>query len=119
MIRQGAKAKVQFAGHYTIPQWGCGTNCVQFVIVDSVSGRVYDAPFWLEGLALTWLEKQSPTPTELDERLDFRPDSHLLKMNGCPKESDCGFYDYEMVDGVGLKLLRKEVPVTLNERSQP
>ena len=25
-IREGAKRKVQFAGHYTVPAWGCGAG---------------------------------------------------------------------------------------------
>lgn len=33
----------------------------------------------------------------------------LMKINGCPKDENCGFYDYEMVDGKGLKLIRKEL----------
>jgi hypothetical protein len=39
-IREGAKEPVEFAGHYTVPRWGCGTLCNAFVIVDSISGSV-------------------------------------------------------------------------------
>jgi hypothetical protein len=35
VIRQGAKSKVQFAGHYTVPVFGCGAGCAAFYIVDS------------------------------------------------------------------------------------
>jgi hypothetical protein len=27
--------------------------------------------------------------------------------NACPNEENCGLYDYEMVEGKGLKLIRK------------
>jgi hypothetical protein len=32
-----------------------------------------------------------------------------MKVNGCPNERDCGFYDYIMVEGEGLKLIRKRL----------
>jgi hypothetical protein len=47
----------------------------------------------------------------------------LLKINACPNEENCGLYDYEMIDGKGLKLIRKELltkeamlPHFLNEK---
>ena len=33
-IRYGAKFPVEFAGHYTVPRWGCGAGCSALVIVD-------------------------------------------------------------------------------------
>jgi len=36
-IRRGTDSDVEFAGHYTLPRWGCGTSCGEFVIVDSIS----------------------------------------------------------------------------------
>ncbi len=35
------------------------------------------------------------------------PVSRLLKINGCPNDTDCGYYDYVMVDGKELKMVRK------------
>jgi hypothetical protein len=32
-----------------------------------------------------------------------------MKINPCPYEQNCGLYDYEMVEGKGLKLIRKEL----------
>ena len=106
MIRSGAKAEVEFAGHYTVPRWGCGTDCSQMVIVDSITGRVYDVPFSVVELPPAWEESHS---AEDNERMEFHPDSRLMKLNMCPNEQDCGFYDYEMVDGKGLKLVRKQL----------
>lgn len=105
MIRGGANSKVEFAGHYTVPIWGCGTGCASFAIVDSLSGKVYGPTFTLEELPLDWQNKQPAPP----ERMEFHPDSRLMKINGCPNEKDCGFYDYVMIDGDGLKLVRKEL----------
>lgn len=106
MIRRGAKSSVQFAGHYTVPLWGCGSGCTQFAIVNSITGRVYDAPFAVSELPGAWWEKQND---HVWERMEFSPDSRLVKFNGCPDERDCGFYDYLMVEGKGLELLRKEL----------
>jgi hypothetical protein len=104
VIREGAKSKVQFAGHYTIPVFGCGSGCEDFYIVDSANGRVYDG-FAVSELPIAWQEKHGSE----NERLEFHPQSRLLKVNGCPNETNCGFYDYAMVDGVGLRLVRKEL----------
>jgi len=104
VIRKGAKSQVQFAGHYTIPQCGCGTGCSQFYIVDSINGRVYDGGFGISDFPGSWLEKQSGDPPD---RVQFTASSRLLKINGCPNEHDCGYYDYVMVDGEGLKLISK------------
>jgi hypothetical protein len=102
-IRFGAKSPVEFAGHYTLPRFGCGTGCSSFFIVDSITGKVYDG-FGIADLPGQWLDKQAGDPPE---RIQFIPSSRLLKVNGCPGERDCGYYDYVMVDGKGLKLIRK------------
>ena len=40
-IKEGCKEKgVDFAGHYTIVQWGCGTICSKMAIVDRISGQI-------------------------------------------------------------------------------
>ena len=44
-IREAVAAGPNFADHYTIAVWGCGTSCVMFSIVDISNGRVYDFPF--------------------------------------------------------------------------
>jgi len=76
------------------------------VIVASITGRVYDVPFSVVELPPAWEESHS---AEDNERMEFHPESRLMKLNMCPNEQDCGFYDYEMVDGKGLKLVRKQL----------
>lgn len=34
-----------FAGHYTIVEWGCGTDCGEMAIVDAKTGRIFQPPF--------------------------------------------------------------------------
>ena len=74
-----------------------------FVIVDSITGRVYDG-FTVADLPDSWMEKHE----ELI-RMEFHPESRFIKFNGCPGEQNCGLYDYVMQDGRGLKLVRKEL----------
>jgi hypothetical protein len=105
-IRLGAKSHVEFAGHYTLPRWGCGTSCSQLVIVDSITGKVYDVPFSIVEFPMSYLETHN---TENYKRMEFHADSRLIKLDGCPNEVDCGYYDYVMVDGKGLELVRKEL----------
>jgi hypothetical protein len=104
VIRQGAKSKVQFAGHYTVPVFGCGAGCGGFYIVDSISGKVYDG--FTVADSLVWIMKPG---NENTLRIEFHPNSRLFRITGCPGETNCGFYDYEMVDGAGLKLIRKKL----------
>ena len=111
-IREGAKAKVEFAGHYTVPVWGCGSGCNDYVIADSINGAVYDGLYVVD-LPSAWLEEHGHSE---EKRMEYHRDSRLLKINGCPGEHDCGFYDYEMVDGKGLRLLRKNL---LPQKYQP
>jgi len=105
MIRMGARKPVEFGGHYTVPRWGCGTSCSEYAIVDSITGRVYGSSGVSE-LPYTWEQEHEG---QVPERMEFRPNSRLIKINGCPGERDCGFYDYLIVDGKGLKLLRKQL----------
>ena len=39
-IREGAKKGPNFAGHYTIVTWGCGSGCLGLAFVDAQTGRV-------------------------------------------------------------------------------
>ena len=85
-------------------EWGCGTDCSQFAIMDLITGKVY-GPFAVSGLPGAWFEKH---PDKIDH-VEGRDSSRLLRVSGCPNERDCGFYDYEIVDGLGLRLLGKQL----------
>lgn len=41
-ITEGGKHGPNFAGIYTVIEWGCGTNCQQIAIVNARTGRVSD-----------------------------------------------------------------------------
>jgi hypothetical protein len=40
-LRDGAKKGPNFAGHYTVVTFGCGTSCQSLAIVDARTGAVY------------------------------------------------------------------------------
>jgi hypothetical protein len=101
----GAEAE-EIAARVVPSSWGCGTSCSQLVVVDSISGRVYDVPFSVSEFPLSWDEIHSD---HIPERMQFHADSRLMKFDGCLNEHDCGFYDYLMMEKGGLKLLRKKL----------
>ena len=41
MLRLQAPTGPNFAGHYTIAGWGCGSSCLQFAVIDAITGKVY------------------------------------------------------------------------------
>jgi hypothetical protein len=41
---ESAKQGPNFAGHYTVVEWGCGTACQNHMIVDAITGKVYSLP---------------------------------------------------------------------------
>ena len=44
-LREVAKEGPDFAGHYVVVRWGCGSWCDNMAIVDVQTGRIYDTPF--------------------------------------------------------------------------
>jgi len=77
-LRRQAGEGPNFAGHYKIAIWGCGSSCQQFAIVDSQTGRVYFPP---ELPFVTYVHWYGD-----DVGLQFRLDSRLLVLHGSPKE---------------------------------
>jgi hypothetical protein len=90
MIREGAREGSNFAGHYTIVQWGCGAGCVQFAVVDAKTGAVFMPPFYVGPRA--FVEGQTGEP---EEPLQFRVDSRLLIVSGSRNEKGEGVYYYK------------------------
>ena len=72
VIRETVASKgINFAGQFTLVEWGCGTNCTRFAIVDLKTGQIsYD-----------------PDLMSTFRGLDFRRDSALLVVD--PPSDDC------------------------------
>ncbi|MEJ7575951.1 MAG: hypothetical protein WKF74_02980 [Pyrinomonadaceae bacterium] len=45
-LRETAKQGANFAGHYAVGRWGCGTECIRIGIVNLRTGQAYVSPFY-------------------------------------------------------------------------
>jgi hypothetical protein len=102
-LREGAKEGVNFAGHYTLAQWGCGAGCLQAAFIDAKTGAVF-FPAELNGFGVWFWDNN-------EEALQFKPDSRLLIMSGFPASEGSkgnpksGLYYYEWT-GQRLRLVK-------------
>nr|MBA4160030.1 hypothetical protein [Gemmatimonadota bacterium] len=72
-LSRGAAEGPNFAGHYTVVSWGCGTMCQQLRIVDARTGRVHEGPISLLGVEY-----------RLDSRLLVVNPPQAVRENPCP-----------------------------------
>src|SRR4051794_32440108 len=73
-IREGAAHGVNFAGHYTIADWGCGAGCVSIAVIDARDGTVYDGPFKVLAWSAYTYEGKVKSNTPEFVPLDFHKD---------------------------------------------
>lgn len=76
--------KDNFAGHYTVSMWGCGSDCISAVMVDKKTGKIYDFPI---------NDSYYGCPLEDNEDfykniIAFRSDSRLLVTCSCKDYED-------------------------------
>ena len=85
-LRIGASEGPNFAGHFTVVTWGCGTDCVQHALIDAKTGTVFFPPE-IATIFTFWGGPESPGVQEAQ----FRIDSALLILAGqTPTHSDLG-----------------------------
>jgi tetratricopeptide (TPR) repeat protein len=97
-LRKAAKEPANFAGHYVLTTWGCGTSCINGAVVNLRTGEVV----FLPGSICCWRGE--------GERLIFRLNSRLLVTAGIMNEkSDHGSHFFEFT-GTKFKHL-KTIPV--------
>jgi hypothetical protein len=61
-----------FAGHYTVTHWGCGSNCWSIAIIDARNGNVYfprGLPSLGVGIVLEGDNDEKPLRFDLRSRL--------------------------------------------------
>jgi hypothetical protein len=92
----------------TVADWGCGSGCVSIAVVDARDGRIYPAPFSILGWGTPLLTYEGRHSSNQDgfQPLEYRLDSRLLVVRGCPEDENCGSYFYEWT-GSHLSLVRK------------
>jgi hypothetical protein len=104
-----------FAGHYFIITWGCGSPCLMAAIVNAKSGRVLPPPFHPKDVYFQVPWELPMTP------LDYRLNSRLLVANICEKDKtiqvdghigyqseDCGSH-YFLIGQNGFTLLCRQL----------
>jgi len=103
VLRQGAAAGPNFAGHFTVVGWGCGSSCINAAIVDARTGQVY-FPGALG--AITSIHVAVPTGGDYNS-LRFQRNSRLLVVLGASYEDEARDGVTEFVwSGTALRLLR-------------
>ena len=102
-LREASKEKPNFAGHYIVTFWGCGTECVMGAVVDAKSGRVY----WWNFTVCCW-----PNVDLKFQPIEYRLNSKLIVFSGArnEKEGDVGahFYKFERGRFVHVRSVVKE-----------
>jgi hypothetical protein len=93
MLREGARQKANFAGHYVLTSWGCGASCTMSAAIDAKTGTVA----WLPFTVCCW-------DLDITEPLEFKIDSRLLVVHGSRNEKGGGTYFYEF-DGKHFRLI--------------
>jgi len=98
-----------FAGHYFVIRWGCGSDCLMMAVVDAKTGKIYDPPL-------------SGAGTELyvnmdilgDREIDFKPHSSLMVLrNSCRiARSECGVYYFNWQNNEFTLLKRVLIDLT-------
>ncbi len=100
-IRQGVlkvdsdKTALNFAGHYIVIVWGCGSDCAMMATVDALTGTIIEPSLARRGSLQVPLDIWGPM------EIDFKPDSRLLILRDACREGRqaCGTYGFEMKEG--------------------
>lgn len=89
-LRQAATERPNFAGHYVLTTWGCGSGCIMGAVINARNGRVT----FLPAAVHRGFDDNGP---EVD-RIEFRADSRLLVLNGIRDEAegDAGAHYYRI-----------------------
>jgi hypothetical protein len=98
-LREAAKEKPNFAGHYILTTWGCGTSCLMGAVIDAKTGKVY----WLPGSICCY----GYDTDDNFEPVIVRLDSRLIVLSGMinEEESTNGTHFYKFENGK-FKLVR-------------
>ncbi|MEA2237293.1 MAG: hypothetical protein QOC81_2017 [Thermoanaerobaculia bacterium] len=105
MLRTESAEGANFNGHYRVASWGCGTNCIEWAVVDLAKGKVWMAP---EAAHSCWVP-EAPDDPEITDWFEMYEGSSLLYLYTCrDRENDRTFDSrsvYEWSEGE-LRLIR-------------
>jgi hypothetical protein len=111
-LRGWAKEKPNFAGHYILATWGCGTGCTQIAIIDAVTGKVFHPTGArtnsADNIHDELLVDGDSSPRRSDfGALQYRADSRLLVLMGMPEgRPENRGISYFVWENDGLKRIR-------------
>ena len=92
LLREAAGQPANFAGHYVLITWGCGTGCKRGAAVDLKSGKV----IFLPGTVCCWA-------IDVDEKfepVEFQVQSRLIALNGqLDEQGPAGPHYFELANG--------------------
>jgi hypothetical protein len=99
-----------FAGHYVIVEWQCGSPCGMMAMVDAVSGKVYDLPL-SKDLRLPDIMPGDPgqCPQWEYAMLEFRQNSRLMTVaaNPDPLKEKGNYKHYFLWENERWRLVRR------------
>ena len=81
VLREAAKEKPNFAGHYIVTAWGCGAACLMGAVIDANTGKVR----WFPHTICCWNEMNQD---ENFTPIVFRLDSRLIVFKGLINEQE-------------------------------
>ena len=102
-LREAARQRPDFAGHYVLALWGCGAECLMGAAIDVRSGHVT----WLPGGTICcWFSGPQSGKRDINP-VRYRLDSRLLVLNGLrhEREGDLGQHCYTIEGGRFVHLL--------------
>jgi hypothetical protein len=98
-LREDSRLGPNFAGHYTVVFWGCGSGCAQIAIVNAISGKV----IWLPQ---DWVD--IPDEPDVKANRNYRLDSRLLIVTKSRYDARASFTAYFYVMDKGrLRLIKQ------------
>jgi hypothetical protein len=93
VITEAATKGPNFAGHYTVAEWGCGSGCMSLAVVDATTGKVFSAPFQILTMPLVNGEEAHEF-----KGVVYRLKSRLFIADGCQEDKACSTSYYEWKD---------------------
>jgi hypothetical protein len=90
VIAEAAAKGPNFAGHYTVAEWGCGSGCMSLAVVDATTGKVFSAPFQILTMPLVQGEEAHEFKGAV-----YRLKSRLFIADGCQEDKSCSTTYYE------------------------
>jgi hypothetical protein len=107
VLRAEAREGANFNGHFRVASWGCGTNCIEWAVIDLETGKVW---FPSEPAFSCWAPEEQKG--DVPDWFEMRITSSLLYIHICdPPLRGSRTFNRRRVyvwRGSGLRLVRDE-----------